>query len=86
MHPAVTLSGSASYRRGPPVTVALRLPLRDFPGGSTESIPNPVLLTLWKPTLRPAAVGSRDAALFSAYLLEAPGSGRRSRTVIRCAA
>jgi len=48
--------------------------------------PNPVPFARWRPTLRPAAVGTRDAALFSAYLLEAPGSGRRSRTVIRGAA
>jgi hypothetical protein len=41
MQPAATLSGSASYRRGPPVTAALSLPLRDLPGGSTQSIPKP---------------------------------------------
>ncbi len=48
--------------------------------------PNPVPLARWKPVLQPAAIGARDASLFSAYFLEAPGSGRTSRTVIRGAA
>lgn len=39
-----------------------------------------------EPSLQPAAIGARDASLFSAYFLEAPGSGRTSRTVIRGAA
>jgi hypothetical protein len=47
---------------------------------------NPVPVARWKPTLQPAAVGARDAPLFSAYWLEAPGSRRTSRTVVRGAA
>jgi hypothetical protein len=48
--------------------------------------PNPVPPARWKPMPQPAAIGTRDAALFSAFLLEAPGSGRTPRTVIRRAA
>jgi hypothetical protein len=39
-----------------------------------------------EPASQPAAIGARDVSLFSAYFLEAPGSGRISRTVIRGAA
>jgi hypothetical protein len=48
--------------------------------------PNPGSVALRKPMMRPGAAGARGASLFSTYVLEAPGSGRTSRTLVRAAA
>jgi hypothetical protein len=82
MHPGDDAFGKRFAPTRPTGDGRFRSPLRDAGWLDLVELRTPYR-SRSRPALRPAAAGARGAPLFSAIFLEAPGSGRTSRTMVR---